>query len=220
MKIQLVIIAILSLLIESCTCECCSCEGALFEANVVVVDMDGKPMVGKKIDISPAYGIFRTDKNGFLKFSSKWSADSYFSWKLSVADSSDFKAVNFLESLTSYTPENEKLTINDTIRIDALKRITIRLKTSKSNVDEMYLSVLRDSYLESSGKVSKAVKRDFLTLTKSKLSQLDTTIQVEVYSKAAFKIQSSVRFKNPFSGISRDTVFKDFEKRDSVLFEF
>jgi hypothetical protein len=42
MKIQLVIIAILSLLIESCQCECCSCEGALFEANVIVIDMDGK----------------------------------------------------------------------------------------------------------------------------------------------------------------------------------
>jgi hypothetical protein len=220
MKIQLVIIAMLSLLNSSCECECCSCEGALFEANVVVVDMDGKPMVGKKIDISPAYGIFRTDKNGFLKFSGKWGADSYFSWKISVGDSSDSTAINFLTSPISYTPENEKVTITDTIRIDVLKPITIRLKTSSNNVDRIFLSVTHKPNSNSYGQVVQVVKRDFLTFNKSASPQLDTTIQVNVYSKAAFYISSGMTFKNPVSFLNRNVYFENFEKRDTVLIEF
>jgi hypothetical protein len=222
MKIQLIIIALLSLLVTSCKldCECCGCEGALFEANVFVFDMDGKPMVGKKIDISGGYGIFRTDKNGFLKFTSKWSADSYIEWKLLIVDSSDYKSVNFLKSPVTYTPVNEKVTIADTIRMDTLKRLTIRLKTSKSNVDRLFLSVLRESDSDSYGKVSQAVKRDFITLYKSASPQLDTTIQIEVYSKAAFKIRSEMVFKNPVSVVNRNLNILNFEKRDSILFEF
>jgi hypothetical protein len=220
MKIQLVIIAILSLLIESCQCECCSCEGALFEANVIVIDMDGKPIVGKKININAANGIFRTDKNGFLKFSSKWSADSYSAWKLSVEDSSDFRAINYLESPISYTPENEKVTITDTIRIDVLKPITIRLKTSSNNADRIFLSVTHKPNSTSYGQVVQVVKRDFLTFNKSASPQLDTTIQVNVYSKAALYIQSGMTFKNPVSFLNRNVYFENFEKRDTVLIEF
>jgi hypothetical protein len=220
MKIQLVIIAILSLLIESCQCECCSCEGALFEANVIVIDMDGKPIVSKKIDINAANGIFRTDKNGFLKFSSKWGADNYIAWKLSVEDSSDFKAINFLESPISYTPENEKLTITDTIRMDVLKPITIRLKTSSNDIDRVFLSVTHNPDFKSYGQVVKVARRDFLTFTKSASPQLDTTIQVNIYSKAAFYISSNMTFKNPVSFLNRNVYFGDFEKRDTVLIEF
>ena len=220
MKIKLIIVALLSLLFASCECECCSCEGALFEANVFVVDMDGKPIVGKKINILAGYGIFRTDKNGFLKFSGKWSADSNSSWKLSVEDSSDFRAINYLESPISYTPENEKVTITDTIRIDVLKPITIRLKTSSNNVDRIFLSVSHKSESNSYGNVVQVVKRDFLTLNKSATPQLDTTIQVNVYSKAAFYIESEMTFENPFSFLNQKVYFGNFEKRDTVLLQF
>jgi hypothetical protein len=179
-----------------------------------------KPIVGKKININAANGIFRTDKNGFLKFSSKWSADSYSAWKLSVEDSSDFRAINYLESPISYTPENEKVTITDTIRIDVLKPITIRLKTSSNNADRIFLSVTHKPNSTSYGQVVQVVKRDFLTFNKSASPQLDTTIQVNVYSKAALYIQSGMTFKNPVSFLNRNVYFENFEKRDTVLIEF
>jgi hypothetical protein len=214
-----------SLLFSSCYCECCQCEGAIGDLDVRVLDMDNKPLKGILVSqksYSSALNAFITDDKGSIITRLTWSPDSRTDWSWAATDSFGYKAVNYLESPYSYTPEHKQITIIDTIRMDVLTPITLRFKSNKADVKNLYINVSKDDsqpYL----KVSKPQKRDFYakTFQFTSLSPIDTTIQVNVFSKAAFTISSSLFGTNPQGNIYRSKTINNYARRDTVfLFEF
>lgn len=222
MKYALLVVASLCLLFESCYCECCACEGAAGEIYLTVLDMDNKPIknvtVGPYLPYSFIKGRFQTDEKGQVKMNYVFPIDASVSWSLAATDENDYKAVDYIESPYSYTPEHKKITSIDTIRMDVLKPITLRFKSNKTGIKSLYLRVYEGSYPN-----YKKIKRDFYlqTIPLSATMPLDTTIQVSAYSKAEITILTGLEF-----GLSTPTQYQnrklsDYEQRDAVfLFEF
>ena len=219
MKNLLALLGSFCLLFIACDSECNGCESLLFEANVVVVDISGKPIVGKKVFVTGrATANLVTDKNGRIKFNDVWSTSNFgSSWKLFLEESDSLRSINYLEP-TNFNNENEKFTINDTIKVDSLKLITVRLRSSKTTLTNLYLS----AFVDKSGvynAIIQPTKRDFIRFNnKIPKSQLDTTIQFKAYSKMGFTIQGGVGF-NAVDNSGKTIFVKDFEKRDSFLIE-
>ena len=226
MKNRLFVAVFLCLSLLGCSSpfeECPNCLSSAVDITAVVVDMDNKPMQGivvnsKLPDALGSSNLF-TDKQGQISLKFVWSRNSSSSWSLKVEDKLDLKTVNYLAG--PYLPTAEKITITDTIRIDTLKTIKIRLKTNRTDANGIGCTTSA-GYLSTSQIFRTPIARtfDFLNRTRQ-ASPIDTVIQMRVYSKAAFRISRSMTFVNTgFTGW-RDTLIKDYGQRDSVfVFEF
>ena len=203
--------------------ECLDCDAAPVEINVVIADMSGKPLTNKKVT-AEGFRINQaaiSDINGRVSLSFKWFSDpdaGQKAWRVSVAEANDsYKTLDFIEG-PSYTPL-QKYTINDTIKMDTLKTMSVRLKTNRSDVRS--ISVNADIRNDYSATVKKKVERtlgSFSVFTNT--PQLDTTVQIKVFAKAAFQLSSSMYFGNNPLNTRRDTTIKAFANRDSVVFVF
>ena len=102
--------------------------------------------------------------------------------------------------------------------LDTLKTMSVRLKTNRSDVRSVSVNAdIRNDY---SATVKKKVDRalgSFSVFTNQ--PQLDTTVQIKVFAKAAFQLSSTLYFANNLS-TRRDTTIKAFANRDSVVFVF
>jgi hypothetical protein len=216
-------------LFSSCYCEeCCACEGASGEIDLSVLDMDNKPITNVTVGpyIYPngnnTYSFFKqtyqTDAKGQIHFNYVFPIDSYTDWTLAVGDFNDYKPVNFIKSPYSYTPSHKKITVIDTIRMDVLKPITLRFKSNRTDIKSLNINVFRSNY-----PVSTNISRDFYfkTINRSSGVLLDTTIQVNAYSKAEFTISSRMNFSNAPLDVSKSKVINNYVRRDTVfVFEF
>ncbi len=221
-------VLVCSLLFSSCFCECCGCEGAAGEIDLTVLDMDNKPISG--VTLGPytyQNGVtarsflnqtYLTDAKGQIHVNYVFPIDSYTDWTLAATDFNDFKAINYVKSPYSYTPEHKKITTIDTIRMDVVKPMTLRFKSNKTDVQGLFLRVYVDDYL-----TYIKVKRDFYyNITPHLLgTALDTTIQVNAYSKAELYISAGLRFQNSTLNVYQSKKLDNYERRDSViLFQF
>ena len=226
MKNRLFVAVFLSLSLSGCLRlfeECPDCLSSAVDLTAVVVDMDNKPMQGivvnSQLPEKVSGGNFVTDKQGQISLKFVWPPNSSSSWSLKVEDKLDLKTVNNLAG--SYAPTAEKITITDTIRIDTLKTIKIRLKTNRTDANGIGCTT-STNYFATSQIFRKPIDRTFDYLNRTRqASPIDTVIQMRAYSKAAFRIRSSMTFVNTgFTGL-RDTLIKDYGQRDSVfVFEF
>ncbi len=221
----LIVLFFLCLSVSSCfflDCECCGCEGGIFEAQVAVVDMDNKPIkdiaVGSKWQYSLTISRVSTNEQGQAAFKINWGPDVSTSLTLAATDGAGYKAVNYLEGPYRYTPEHKVITFIDTIKMDVLRPISIRLSTKRTDVKNVALFVERNDYPYLTSQYKKVERRSFITLNNAtNTPQLDTTIQVNVYSKASFNIYGRLSFKNAPVDSSYGIFVPDYANRDSVF---
>ncbi len=216
------------LLFSSCG-ECESCEGAAGEIYLTVLDMDNKPISG--VIVGPhvyANGItsrsfltqtLKTDEKGQVHTTYVFPVDSYTDWTLAVKDINDLKAVNYIKSPYNYTPKNKKITTIDTIRMDVLKPLTVRIKSNKPNIQNFYLNVSMTDY-----PIQTKINRNFYSQS-PKISSgipLDTTIQIPAaYAKAELNITAGLQFANQTLNVYQTKSLGNYARRDTVfLFEF
>ena len=224
MKIQWFTYLIYGLFIASCQVE----SNNTLDINGVLLDMDGKPLSGFNIDQKrggTVFHTFKTDNKGQFNGHFSWNSDEALVWSLSISDTIGYKAVNYLESTNPYVPHAAKIAVVDTLRMDVLKPITLHIKTNRSDIRSLQVSVSGGNYSVYSlaySHISKPQKRVFLNTYKlSSTPQLDTTIVIQAYSKAGFDITSTLYFKNDPLVISKSMEVLNYAKRDTVfLFEF
>jgi hypothetical protein len=202
------------------SCECEYCEGASVDINITVLDMDNKPLSGKGVD-QKDYTRFsqtaQTNEKGEAKMAFIWPSDTHRSWTLSVADATDYKTVNYVKIPYDYTPARKRISLIDTIRMDVLRPITVRFKTNRTDAKDLIMDVYSLNAL--ADKQTRTFH--FSSLIRSPTTPLDTTIQVNVYAKAAFYIYGRMNFSNTPLDSSKDKLIPNYARRDTVfLFEF
>jgi hypothetical protein len=213
-----------------------------FQADCVVVDMDGKLIIDKKVDLfvlansswdldnakigfdnvritsrSPLQ-TQTTDNSGVAHFDVEEDVCVDFSKVFCFVpqDDTQFKAVNFLvidgPITSSFDETRNKNNFKETLRMDKIKPLTIRFKASRNDIVSC---VINTEYKNNS--LIHDLKRNIVSFTKNQTAMgLDTTVTVSAFVKQTFKIKTVTTSANGEFLTSYEIVDAGVN-RDSVL---
>ncbi len=198
--------------------------------EVLVTDFNGKPLPNKVVQTagSASKDIETTDVNGFAKAHFLW-LDGCFSdycefWSLSASDDYNMVATNVVLSPTSSTPKgNVSVTIKETIKMDSLINISLRLKSERTDIDHVELTVYAAGHKTTDCYTDKATSQpmyhDFgkLYIT-TPTSRLDTVVSIKAYKTFTFGITARLYTKASTFSYDKNLRISTFEARDTILF--
>ncbi|MDZ7877627.1 MAG: hypothetical protein U5L45_08150 [Saprospiraceae bacterium] len=221
------------------------------EAAVTLVDFKGQPLKNRVVFVE-GYGTIRkeqlTDDKGQTQLNFNW--DGYNEsgtsvWAIQAVEDTSFKMTNLLFSPNGGHGNSRKYTIADTIRMDTLRPLKIRVKTNRTDLEYLRLQVsyegigldrlksyggfystgtqtipvYRDSPSWSSYYwIKQPVNRSFVNHGKTTTTpQLDTTFQTRVFAHTNFKILCLILYKNTPKENIKELTFNPTVSRDSVL---
>ncbi len=224
------------------------CREVPIAATVTVTDLKGNALKNRDVSLS-GYRIYskrvqKTDEKGQTQFDFYWYGNNSGCaiWAIQAVENTDFKMVNLMLAPNCGGPNEGKVTLRDSIRMDSLKTMTIRVKTPRSDLNSLSLIVARDvgitplneafngsdypSYVEynynngqyGNPKVRQEIRQTFLEHRKpTNTPMLDTTFQVKVFANVAFKVTSGVNFTTEPKYLTRSVSVSATASRDSVL---
>jgi hypothetical protein len=245
MKHLLIFLFSLMVLFTTCITGCKSNSSRKFQADCIVVDMDGKPIIDRKVELL----VFANDSReldnakisfGYVRIITKPPRQTQTTDNLGVAhfdvdeeiigdftpvfgfvpqDDTEFKAINYLvidnPATSSFDQPRNKRDFKETLRMDKIKPLTIRLKASRNDIVSC---VINTEYQDiKSNSLTHDLKRNIVSFTKTQTAMgLDTTFTVPAFVKQTFKIKTVMTSANGEFFISYDIVDAGVN-RDSVL---
>jgi hypothetical protein len=232
MQIKFFLLSAICLLILSCGE---STYQQPYEMTVKVVDMNDKPLKGRKLNLINGYEQSNhtfsqatkdssiTDNNGSAVFRYNLESSGAFDIVpfVAMADDSTFVATNLvkhgLDSKYKFTKGAVKLEAK--IVMDSLIPLKIRFKSKKTNVISFDLRVSSDW---KAGAASIHFPREFIRASSQlPISQLDTTISGMVYSKTPMALYDNMRFADGTDGNSKIyTVSANVYRGNVMLIEY
>lgn len=216
---------------------------AKVEAVVFLKDMSGKPLANRWLFLSGYVAksdSAQTDKDGRVAFNTLWflgNDSGKTDWSIAPKRDNKLIPVDFI-----FPPfiDEKAVSITDTIKMDSLRDIKIRLKSLRTDLSGYEVVVGNTGYVPgySAGNqpreysdsfipfpsVHNEVKVNYGVTFKISYSgittSLDTVINIKAFSKAGFGIFMYAYYKNN-SDIRKEIIFKENQDRNgTILFEY
>jgi hypothetical protein len=250
-KQYLFILSLFTILLQSSCSEadCTDC-GEPVEATVILTDAKGQTLKNRQVSVS-GWLMTRqtqsTDDKGrahFNFFGAGFNESGPAVWVIQSLEDANWKMVNLMVSPTGGGGTSPKLTITDSIKMDSLTTFKVRVKTSRTDVTYLRLSVLHEGmkigpklsdpingteYFQNPqtravGNISyflirQNLERVFLLHEKATSTpQLDTTFQMSVFANTAFTVNCNMYYKTtPTTQSDLKRTVSATASRDSVL---
>jgi hypothetical protein len=201
-----------------------------YEMTVTVLDMDGKPVKGRKVKALAGFefhgtipsgkvtGTATTDANGqaVLNYTlSVWGSGQDYA-TITTEDDALFKCTNVLTHISD-NKQSSTIKKTGTLTMDSLVPFRIRFKTNRDDATSVGVLINNEKNLHSDLTINTVFLKNTLFISTPKV---DTIISTMVYSKARFTMLNSMNFKNQPVNISKGlTVVFKFEDRSSVYLQ-
>lgn len=220
------------------------------EATAIITDGKEQALKNRLVSAS-GYGLSRitglTDENGHVHFNFLWyvyNESGPAIWVIQPVEDTIFKMVNLM-----VTPGDggiggsSKLTIRDSLKMDSLTSFKVRVKTTRTDVNFLSLSVLHEGMnplpdpikgyeywgnaertphiigQNSNFIIRQKRKQVFLEHRKTtNTPQLDTTFQMKVFANTPFTVDCYMTYKTaPMGSVILKRTISATASRDSVL---
>ena len=225
---------------------CCNNQKTKLEATVYLKDMNGNPIADRwtySVGYLKVKDSMKTDKDGRTSINTIWYQyfdDENTFWSLAPKKDNKYIPVNFV-----FPPnvEEKEISITDTMKMDTLKDIKIRLKSLRNDLIKYNIAIGRSGYIPSklvyggikpttfsdeffpAPTVHNSIKVNYgIVFGKYKSANLpsqDTVINVKAYSKAAFSIVIRPYYVGNLLLPDKELIVKENQDRNgTILFEY
>jgi hypothetical protein len=200
-----------------------------FETTVQVVDMGGKPIVGRtvRLSISTSPLTFINTANLKQELVTNNQGKAIFNYDLSISDSNSefaqfvcksdttWKAIAFEEH--SLSNRQSKLVRKEIqLQMDSLKRLKIRLSSNRNDLIRYNIATFFNTFVISSPN-NKLIAHDLdLLIRDRRAASLDTVFTVKIFSKHSFAVSAVTEYNSEPKTWNYRTIFTDKMNRDSI----
>jgi hypothetical protein len=203
------------------TTSCIKDKSQSQETTVTVVDVDGKPIKERLVNIfvnsQRFFGFFQGNQQAFATGFTDANGQVVLRYKLDLSETptqfvmaiaQDDESVRALNIVThqGFSSTSGTSKTSGTIVMDSMTTFTMRFKTDRTDVQALSVQAGTESIIFTSTGTS-IISRTFLgSFAQTATPRLDTVLTTKVYAKAPFNISASMSFKtNPFN-INKGTI--------------